>query len=235
MVLSNDWPNRFLELCLQSKGRYSVFAQDVDRLPYWIASVLRQNLMVCRARLNRDEAEAIAAVAERVTGKSNISVARQFSGRDVANVLARPCISEDVVDVLIASIDHSVSRSNGIRRALLLRDKVMFIAARRMHLSIPRLLALDERAYVASGDFSFSFWGRINTPEQVADMLRWYSNKIRPQLVRDVGVKSLFVACGGGALKLSAVGFRFTKVVREAGLSRDIPTWNHWIRLLSTS
>jgi hypothetical protein len=66
-------------------------------------------------------------------------------------------------------------------------------------------------------------------------MLRWYSNKIRPQLVRDVGVKSLFVACGGGALKLSAVGFRFTKVVREAGLSRDIPTWNHWIRLLSTS
>lgn len=230
VMLAGDWPNRFLGFCSQVKRPYAAFTKDAAEIPYWLASVLRQQLLARRAPVHRDEAEAIATASEHITGRSGISAARLLSGRSIEHALARPFVSNDIADMLIASIDQEVSRSTGICRALLLRDKVMFIAARCMHLSAPQLLALDPGAFAAVNCARFSFWERIDTAGRATVMLSWYLDRLRPRLVQGGRGQALFTALGGIALKPNAVGSRFTKAVRAAGLSRAIPSWNHWIR-----
>lgn len=233
VMLAGDWPNRFLGFCSQVKKPYAAFTKDAVEIPYWLASVLRQQLLARRAPVHRDEAEAIATASERITGRTGISAARLLSGRSIEHALARPCVSDDMADMLIASLDQEVSRSSGIRRALLLRDKVMFITGRCMHLSTPQLLALDPGAFAAVNCARFSFWDRIDTMRGAAVMLSWYLDRLRPQLVQGAGGSAFFTALGGRALKPNAVGSRFTRAVQVAGLSRGIPSWNHWLRSTS--
>lgn len=231
VVLANDWPNRFLEFCSQVKRPYAAFTKDASEIPYWLASVLRQQLMARRGKIHGDEAAAIATASERLTGRSDISTARLLSGRSIERALAQPFVSDDTADMLVSSLDQEVSRSTGIRRALLLRDKVMFITARCMHLSTPQLLALDRGKFDGLNGTGFSFWDRIDTPERAAGMLSWYLHRLRPQLVQGSGGQALFTAQNGIPLKSNAVGSRFERAVKEAGLRRSIPSWNHWIRL----
>jgi TniQ len=230
VVLAGDWPNRFLGFCSQVKKPYAAFTKDAAEIPYWLASVLRQQLLVRRAPVHRDEAEAIATASERITGRSDISAARLLSGRSIEHALSRPFVSDDTADMLVASLDQEVSRSTGTRRALLLRDKVMFITARCMHLSAPQLLALDPGALVGLRCARFSFWDRIDTSARATAMLSWYLDRIRPQFVQGGDCHALFPAQGGVALKPNAVGSRFARAVQVAGLSRCIPTWSHWVR-----
>lgn len=235
VALTDDWPNRFLRFCSKTKGPYTAFTKDSAEIPYWIASVLRQQLLSRRAAVHRDEAEAIVAASERITGRSDISTARLLSGRSIEYALVRPCVSENVADMLVASLDQEVSRSTGIRRLLLLRDKVMFITARCMHLSIPQLLALDPGVFVDVNCAQFSFWNRIDTSARAAFMLSWYLDRLWPRLTQGVGGRALFTSQGGEVLKPNAVSSRFTRAVQEAGLSRSIPSWNHWIRTAARS
>lgn len=231
VALAGDWPNRFLGFCSQVKKPYAAFTKDASEIPYWLASVLRQQLLARRAPVHRDEAEAIATASERITGRSGISAARLLSGRSIEHALARPCVSDDTADMLIASIDQDVSRSTGRGRLLLLRDKVMFITARCMSLSTPQLLALDLGAFVGLNYARFSFWNRIDTSARAAVMLSWYLDRIRPQLVQSADGRAIFTALGGVALKPNAVGSRFSSAVQKAGMEREIPNWSYWIRV----
>lgn len=230
VALAGDWPSRFLGFCSQVNKPYAAFTKDAAEIPYWLGAVLRQHLLARRAPVYRDEAEAIATATEHITGRSSISAARLISGRSIEHALARPCVSDVTADMLIASLDQEVSRSTGSRRALLLRDKVMFIAARCMHLSTPQLLALTPGAFAAVSCSRFSFWDRIDTAERAAVMLSWYLDRLRPLLVQDGCRQALFTGLGGVALKPNAVGSRFTRAVQAANLNRVIPSWNQWIR-----
>lgn len=230
VTLAGDWPNRFLGFCSQVKKPYAAFTKDASEIPYWLASVLRQQLLTRKAPVCRDEAEAIAAAAENVFGHSTTAAMRQISSRSVGKVMPRLHLSEDTADLLLASIDQDVSRCSGMQRVLLLRDKVMFIAARCMRLSIPQLLALDQKQFVGVNCSTFSFWDRIEAPEHAAQMMSWYLRHLRPQLVKAVDTGALFVGLNGAALGQSAVGERFTKAVLQAGLERSISNWRLWIR-----
>ncbi|WP_348682367.1 TniQ family protein [Acidovorax soli] len=230
VALADDWPNRFLSYCSQVKKPYAAFTKDAAEIPYWLASVLRQQLLARSAPLYRDEAEAIVTASERITGRSDISTARLLSGRSIEHALARPCVSDDTADMLVASLDQEVSRSSGGRRALLLRDKVMFITARCMHLTAPQLLALDPMAFGGANCAQFSFWDRIDTSARAAAMLSWYLDRLRPQLLQGTCAPALFIGQGGAPLKPNAVSSRFTRAVLRANLNRMILNWDEWVR-----
>lgn len=229
MALLQDWPTRFIEFGLNTRGSYAAFTKDAAEIPYWLASVLRHRLMARRAKLCGDEAKAIVNVSERITGRADLATARLLSGRCVGRALARPYVSDDTSDMFVASLDQEVSRSSGSYRLLLLRDKVMFIAARCMHLSTPQMLSFNCEQFAEVDVGGFSFWDRIDTAEGGTRMLTWYVQKLRPQLLLKSQEKSLFIAYGGKALKPNAVGARFTAAVHRAGLSRSVSDWKHWI------
>jgi hypothetical protein len=187
-------------------------------------------VLVRRAKLHADEAAAIAAVSERLSGKLNLGNARSLSGRCIGCALVQPCIAEDVADTLVASLDHEISRAYGRFKLLLQRDKVMFIAARCLGLTAPQLLALEPSRFEGLNWRDFSFWERIDTADRAADMLSWYFHRLRPELRRGLGKQALFTALNGASLKLNAVGGRFNRAVQNAQLVRSIPSWSHWTR-----
>jgi hypothetical protein len=174
------------------------------------------------------EAKAIAAASAREFGAYTPTAARKLSGRDVAHMLRLPPVGDDVAELLIASIDHEIGEAAEERKTLLLRDKVMFTAARCLHLSVPRLLQLETGQFPERGGQDFSFWDPIDTADRAALMLDWYQRRVRPHLLREDDVRNLFVTNDGQPLHSSAVGMRFERAVRKAGLKRAIPSWTHW-------
>ncbi len=114
------------------------------------------------------------------------------------------------------------------KRNLLLRDKVMFIAARCLKLSPTQLTQLKISDVVVNRVKEISFWARIETVEQVHEMLGWYRHKVRPHLAIK-NENALFVTHRGKAISPNGVGARFVRAVTDAGLRRSIPSWGQWI------
>ncbi|MCS4509966.1 TniQ family protein [Xylophilus ampelinus] len=228
--LTGDWPTRLLRRCSTLSHAYtSVSGQEQG--PYWLDSVLRWEVLNRRALLSQVEAESIAAAARRLDAFAPLGgLTRRLSGRDIAHLLpALPPVTNDSADMLIASLDQEISVASTRRRLLLLRDKVMFIAARCLCLSVPQILALSVDDLNSIGGEEFSFWERIDTRDRAWAMLRWYSRNVRP-LLASVSTKALFTTVEGGPLKRNAVGMRFVRAVSAAGLARAIPDWTRWVR-----
>ena len=226
-----NWPATFLDFCAQAKSPYSAFCPDKVVIPYWLGSVLRQHVFNAIASVSKSEMESIICVAERDSKMSIRNKVRIISGRDTKRFLPPiMSVSDDVADELLASIDQEISGLSDRRRAILLRDKVMFIAARCLNLNSMQLLAYQIRAIEDKDQQHFSFWDRIETLDQVEAMLCWYQLRVRP-IFKNSGTSSLFTSSTGHKLNHSAVGARFHRAVYAAGLSRTIQNWMSWVKV----
>ena len=229
--LTADWPHNFLHRCSALPHSYTTVSNNEVDTPYWLKSVLRHHLFTGRAPLSKEEAEAIAATAERIRGSGVRSSSRKLSGRDVAHLLpAQPIVSDDTADMLIASIDQEITISTIGQRYILLRDKVIFLTARCMHLHISNVLALSTDDFQQVSNASFSFWNRVDTSDKAIAMLRWYMQRIRPKLA-SINTTALFTTCDGKPLRPTALGMRFKRAVTAAQLERGIPGWTQWARI----
>lgn len=223
-----DWPDRFLNFCASVKAPYSVFRRDNVQIPYWLASVLRGHVFNAYAPVSILEMNSILQVAERDGNTSIRTKIRLMSGRDATRFLPTTMgIDDDIADTLLASIDQEITGLNEKQRAILLRDKVMFIAARCLRLNATQLLAYQIKE-LPKNHWRFSFWERVETADQVEAMLCWYQIDIRPIFALTKST-SLFTTSSGKDLHHSAIGARFSRAVRGANLDRQIPNWRCWI------
>lgn len=231
MQLVADWPHRFLRRCSTLPHSYTTVSDNRANTPYWLDSVMRNHLFTGRASLSKEEAESIAAATERVKSSGVRSSSRRLSGRDIVHLLpARPMVSDDTADTLIASIDQEIAIASIRQRHILLRDKVIFIVGHCLHLHIPQLLAFNIDEFGQSDDASFSFWNRVNTTDDAVAMIRWYIERVRPQLGSGK-TSMLFTTHDGRPLSSSALGMRFKRAVAAAQLERTIPDWTRWARV----
>ena len=60
-------------------------------------------------------------------------------------------------------------------------------------------------------------------------MLAWYVANVRPCLVVDGSIDDLFLTQAGRPMEPGALGMRFDRATRRAGLTQAIPTWTRWI------
>lgn len=233
--LSSNWPNRFLRRCSTLPHAYTSVSMN-EQGPYWLDSVLRTHVLNRRALLSKEEADAIASAARHLDASAPLGgLTRRLSGRDIVHLLpALPAVTDDVADMLIASLDQEISIASKSYRRLLLRDKVMFIAARCLRLSIPQLLALNVDDLAPCDDEEFSFWERIETPRCAWTMLRWYACNVRPHLALG-SAKALFTCVEGKPVKRNAISMRFVRAVSAAQLGRSIQHWNLWANMATHS
>ena len=227
--LTRRWPNALLERCVATPQPYTLFSRDASEVPCWLHVVLRRHLLRAPAHFTAAEAYAIRAATENTTGMTSASGARRLSGRDVGRFVPTPFIDDDVADGLIASIDREVGEATGVRRWLLLRDKVMFITGRTLHLGTPELLALTVAGCgVEREDGQFSFWEPIDTGVRAAGMLRWYVRYVRHRLCQDDNEPHLFTTQEGRCISQSSVGMRFQRALRVSFHTRSISNWARW-------
>lgn len=233
--LSSDWPDRFLRRCSALPHAYTSVSMN-EQGPYWLGSVLRNHVLNRRALISKEEADAIATAAQRLDASSPLrELTRRLSGREIAHLLPTPpAVTDNMADMLIASLDQEISIASTSYRRLLLRDKVMFIAARCLRLSIPQLLALSVDDIGPCDDEEFSFWERIDTQCCAWAMLRWYARNVRPQLALG-STKALFTSVEGKPVKGNAISMRFVRAVSAAQLGRAIQHWNLWTNMATPS
>nr|WP_315481921.1 TniQ family protein [uncultured Undibacterium sp.] len=235
LELLDHWPDRFLDFCARVKAPYSAFCRDSPQIPYWLGSVLRRHVFNAYASISISEMASIMQVAERDGTTSIRTRIRQVSGRDPTRFLPlTKGIDDDVADILLASIDQEITGLNEKKRAILLRDKVMFITARCLKLNVSQLLRHQTKSLQKKEYCMFSFWDRVETWGQVEAMLCWYQNCIRP-IICSGQCTSLFTTSNGKPLRHSAVGARFHRAVRLASLERTILDWKYWITNSKTS
>lgn len=225
-----QWPEVFLAKCATIRKPYSVFTASKGKNPYWLHHVLRYELLNKTAMLSLAEAQAIAQVAEHSTGLTTASTARTFSGRDVGRFLRQPAISDEIAEMFIASIDHDISDAKYKHRLVLLRDKVLFIAGRCMHLTFPKLLALKVSQFENKRLRNFSFWTLPNSASDASTMLAWYIKEVRPKLAQDPMTDAMFISSSGRNLGVSAVGMRFTRAMHSADFVKVISSWRRWTK-----
>lgn len=226
-----EWPEAFLARCATIKKPYSSFTASKGTNPYWLHHVLRSEVLNKTAKLSLAEARAIAHAAEKLTGITTSSSARAFSGRDVGRFLQQPAVSSEVAEILIASIDQEISEARNQHRLILLRDKVIFIAGRCMHLTMPQLLALNISDFERPQIRNFSFWSLPNSAPQASTMLTWYINEVRPKLDLNLTSTAMFLTSKGHNLSESSVGMRFARLIEKSDLTRLIPNWTLWIQM----
>ncbi len=177
-----------------------------------------------------DEVMAMVHVAEQQGSLSSVThQVKKMWGRDIGHLVPREhSVDEDTADMLIAALNQEISEADMQKRNLLLRDKVMFIAARCLKLTPTQLTQLEGVNFSTNCGEEFSFWSRIETVEQAYAMLRWYWFQVRPRLATKSG-SALFVTHRGVAISPNGVGARFVRAVTSAGLRRSIPSWVQWI------
>jgi TniQ len=230
-----QWPDVFLAKCATIKKPYSVFTTSKGTNPYWLHHVLRSEILNKPAKLSLAEARAIAHAAEKFTGITTSSNARAFSGRDVGRFLQQPGVSNEVAEMLIASIDQEISEASNQHRLILLRDKVLFIAGRCMHLTMPKLLALNISDFERNKIHNFSFWELPNGESEASTMLAWYIKEVRPKLAQNKIYDAMFISTMGRNFGESAAGMRFTRATQRAGLTRAITNWTLWNNSINRS
>lgn len=186
-------------------------------------------MLFTRAPLSKEEALAIADAAERIDVTAARAAARKLSGRDISRWAQRSSVNDEVVGMLIASLDREIAVASPQGRAALLRDKVMFIAARCVQLTVERLLSLRVCDIQDGGDQTFSFWSGVTTPGQASAMLRWYADTVLWRLGPKVG-SGLFTTQTGQSMHKSLVGARFARAVHAAALDRAVRGWAAWAR-----
>jgi hypothetical protein len=130
--------------------------------------------------------------------------------------------------MLIASIDHDISGAKNKHRLVLLRDKVLFIAGRCMHLTLPQLLALKVSQFENKRLRNFSFWTLPNSASDASTMLAWYVQEVRQKLAQEPMTDAMFISSKGCNLSESAVGMRFARATQSADLTKAISNWTRW-------
>ena len=137
-------------------------------------------------------------------------------------------LDDDVADMLIASIDHEISRASKVDRGILLRDKVMFSVARCLKLKITQLASLSIEDLALADEEKFSFWTRLESKDAAYAMMKWYANHVRPSLALEAE-DALFISNKGARIGANGIGMRFHRALQAANLSRSIKSWNQWI------
>src|SRR5579859_1526591 len=147
--LATDWPVKFLAACASIRRPYTVFAgSGRKRAPWWMSCILRRSLLHKYAALSLGEAEAIATAAQKRVGSRTVTAARALSGRDVRSFLRAPRLASEVVRRILRTLNQRIREASGHRRLILIRDLVMLLVARRLHLN------LDQVVHIRVADVS---------------------------------------------------------------------------------
>lgn len=225
--LLKSWPEEFLKRCASIQHPYTTFTNSGAETPWWLYSVARRELYMAHAGTSPGEIAAISSVVKRMTGSVSNAAARKISGRDLGQTLRLSPIPQDAVDRFTSALDMQIAHATGYKRLLLLRDQAIFILGRHLHLSLPRLLALEifevEQLLLAArkGSAIFDF-------SSVAAIVDKYVRDVRPSLAKEISTAALFITRKGGAIKPNAVGARFQQTLNAVRLTSTVKNWTHW-------
>lgn len=232
MRLIASWPSKLLMRCEEIPHAYTTLTAGGDVVPYWLQSALRRNVYLRKAKISKEEATSMVRVAasQGLTG-SVVARIRKLWGRDLGHLirLNEPA-DDETAAMLIEALGYEMSLATHKNRNLLLRDMVMFIAARCLRLTPSELARFEitDAEVAANACVKPLSWMAVQTRQEAYSMLHWYMLSVRQHTALQTET-ALFVSCKGCFLSSSAISARFVRAVTAAGLRVRMPSWKSWI------
>lgn len=231
LVASNlaDWPERFAETCSSIRTPYSHFTRDAKRLPYWLDRFCTEQLRRDKVRLPPEEVQFIQNMTEAATGKFSTANARRLYQRDLSTKVRPAPVTDEDAEEFLAFMDQAISTARGSERRDLLRDKVLFLAARISRLTASATASLtSDSAEAAPSESEEQPWKTPSTTQEFQLWMPWYMKEVRSSY-RAANTKWLFLCSGKtGKLSESLISARFVKALQASGLDRRIHGFKHW-------
>jgi len=235
-MIIKEWPTNFIRLIEDCKLRYADLKKDCAQGMYWYEEVIKSMASGGFAGISTEEANSIANAVITEHGRFSLGMARNLSGRDIADHVPdrklKP-ISEDVYEDFLTSIDHQIAGTlDKTERACLIRDKVMFAVGRQLSLSQQRLadLTLDQVRQIVPDKVEVSFVDVARTPAQARAWAEWYCEKMRDELRPKADAASIFTSAKTGqGFKHSIVGLRFQKLAAAGNLQQSNVHYGAWL------
>jgi TniQ len=224
------WPANFLQHCSTLPHPYSIFTRLSSRIPYWLDALLRAEVRLSRAPMTDIESEAIITHLKREHTAALSSRSWQLCRREIPLRLLEQerAVSHDTAELFLKMIDHFISEAAAHDRPRLIRDKIMLIAARVLHLSATQIAKMTVTD-IDRSDAPFYFWDPIDSPARATAMLAWYANQLDHEQPTSCPTRKLFTSINRRAtFKLSGVCARLQCLARKARLDHRIPSWRAW-------
>jgi len=232
--LLEDWPYRLLEKCRDLPQPFRRFVRQGEVMPWWLWSILRRDVFRAQSELREDEVKSILDATEKITGHRSGAQARMLSGRNVSSNAPKDYVTEDEVDALIAHIDSRIAVASETQRLRLLRDKVIFLVARRRHLGASALAAMTVHEAARNDEYSDAFWCNACRPGDVERIVGWYLCNVRPAIAPNCRSESLFVSRSGQGMSRVAIAANLKSAVHAADMHRRLASMSCWsLKLLS--
>ena len=235
MGLLRDWPLLLLERCQNLSQPFRRFVRQGEVMPWWLWSILRREVFLAQSVLQENEKRSILDASEKITGRRSGAQARLLSGRNVANDEPRHFASEEEVDVLIAHVDHRIAVASDAQKLRLLRDKIIFLVARRRRLGASALAAMTVREVARHDDCSGAFWCNAQRPGDVARLVGWYLRNVRPAIAPNSTSEALFISRSGQGMTRVAIGSNLRHAVRTASMRSRLASWTCWCNAIPDS
>ena len=226
--LVEDWPSRLLARCLDLRQPFRRFVRQGEVMPWWLWSILRRDVFKAQSALREDEIMSILDATEKITGRRSGAQAYALSGRNVSSNEPRDYASEDEVDCLIAHLDHRIAAASETVRLRLLRDKVIFLVARRRRLGPSALAAMTVHETVRDDDCLSAFWCNARRPGDVERLIGWYLRNVRHPIAPDSTSDALFISRSGQGMTHVAIGANLRYAVQVAGMRKRLASWPCW-------
>jgi hypothetical protein len=230
LELTSDWPLRLLAWARSVRKPYTVLTRDVRKVPWWLDSVLRMELIQRRSRLLADEAHAILAASVRTGAGGTVAAARKLSGRDVGTVVHRRAVDDRMARSFLSSLADELHASTGIRRSLLERDLAMFVVGRALALTQAQICRLTLQDLTIALRPARATPGLPRLDLGAGRLVEAYVAGARNAFVGERGGSLLFPGIAGAILTPNAVGMRFSRAVRAAKLDCAEMSWGSWVR-----
>jgi hypothetical protein len=232
--LLKRWPQQFLHVSSELNWTAVDLALSRRQLPYWLHSVIKNNIDKSQVSISPNEAKSIYVQTLASVGSFTLSQARAVSGRTIdykhleGTVHRR--VSDETFGLLLAHINYVASKElKPLEKLHIFSDKLIICLAR-----VSDFKQSDIERYQLPQATSFAThnppdFGIVpTTSSEVASWMGWYLRQIRPELKLPPQSTQVFVCRKDNRpLSENTFGERFRKYVRDAGLEKQIQNFRH--------
>jgi site-specific recombinase XerD len=72
------------------------------------------------------------------------------------------------------------------------------------------------------------FWRNADQSGDAERLLAWYASRVRPLLACSARSTALFISRSGEGITATAIGERFQRAVKDAGIRKGVSNWTAW-------
>jgi hypothetical protein len=231
-----NWPTEFIRSCATVKAPYTALTADRAHLPWWIYRVCTESIRRDQPQLSNEEVAHIKRHVVETQGTFTLQAATRMTGRDLSRWVASPAKLHTWADfqTVLEKLEEEIDRTKGIDQLDLMRDAVMLVMAKVLHLTQGKLRQLEVTTNWVLAVEQYSMPSIQKSPlgsDDLQKWIDWYRICVRPHYPGAKETAWLYLCRGrNGRMSDTLVGARLIAHLRSGGTHEPFKSYSEWVR-----